>query len=65
MSRSVRKALADVREWSGGLEWSVAGCTGVIGRLFRKSQNPYRMFGSGRLALPDVREWSGDAPGCP
>ena len=54
---NAREALSDVREWSGGLEWSVAGCPGVIRRPFRKSGNPYRMSGSGRLVLSDVPDW--------
>ena len=46
-----RKALLDVREWSGGS----TGCPGVVGR-------PSRMTGSGREALPYDQEWSGGPP---
>ena len=61
MSRSVQKALpnvrevhSDVREWSG----VSLGYPGVVGRLPRMSE-------SGRDALPDVWKWSGNPPGCP
>ena len=48
----VRKALPDVREWSGG----PSGCPGEVGR-------PFRMSGSGRKPFPDIQEWLGDPPG--
>ena len=45
MSESARKALRDVREWSG----VPPGCPGVVAWT-------YRMSGSGQEDLPDVRE---------
>ena len=51
-SGSGRKALPEVREWSGGRR----GGLGVVGRPFRRS-------GSGREALPEVRERLGGPPG--
>ena len=52
MSWSIRKALANVWEWSvGSLE-----CPGVVGRSSRISRN-------GREAILNVQEWSGGPPG--
>ena len=62
MSGSGRKAILNVREWSGGypgcpgVVGSLPGCPGVVGRHTRIS-------GSGRVALSDVREWLEVLPG--
>ena len=74
MSGSGRKALTNVREWSGGppnfWEWlgTPPGSLGVVGNPSRMSGSGgshSRMSGSGRAALPDVREWLRGPPECP
>ena len=57
----VRKALSDVREWSGGH----LGCPGVFGRPSQIFVRPFQMSGSCREALTDIQEWSGGPSGCP
>ena len=54
ISRSGRKSLTKVREWSG----VPPGGPGVVGRPSWTSR-------SGQEALPEVREWSGVPPGGP
>ena len=54
MFGSGRKAIPNVREWSGG----PPGCLRVIG-------SPSQMSESGWEALLDVREWSKVYPECP
>ena len=53
MSGNGRKALPDVRKWSG----VSPGCLEVVRRDSRKSK-------SDREALLDVQEWSGRPLGC-
>ena len=52
MFGSGRKAIPNVREWSGG----PSGCPRVLESLSR-------MSGSGLEASPDVREWLGGPSG--
>ena len=68
MSRSGREALADVREWSGGMpdvkEWSGGppGFPKVVGRTFRMFESggkPIQISRSGREVLSDIPKWSG------
>ena len=54
MSGSGRKAIPNVREWSG----DSLGCPGVVGW-------PSQLPRSGLEILSDVREWSGGPPRCP
>ena len=70
MFRSIRDALPDIREWSGG----PPGCLRVVGCPSRKIGRPARRSGNGPdnlqdvpegwEALPDVRQLLGGLPGC-
>ena len=53
MSGSGRKALPDIREWSGG----PPGFPRVVGKTSREIGRPFQMFGSGQETFPYVREW--------
>ena len=63
MFGSVRVAVSDVREWSGGrlgcpgVVGGPSKCPGVVGSLSH-------MTGGGREALPVDWEWSEGPPGC-